>query len=412
VLFSVLTQSNHWSDQRVVAQSLKTGERRLLVRGASNARYLPTGHIVYARGQTLMAAPFNPERLELTGAAVPIVDGVMRANLQGPSSQWGFSGSGSLVYVPGGVGNDSELVWVDRTGLSRALKLPAEDFESPRLSPDGNRVAVTAIGDKPDIWVYDTPRETFTRLTFEGYNSHAVWTPDGTRITFFSYRDGSSHLLLKAADGSGAEEQIGSAEIATLFPQSWSPDGRMLTLSGLQASTRSWDIWVLPREGKASPLLQTRFTEGSGTLSPDGRWLAYVSNESGIYQVYVQAFPGPGGKWQVSTDGGTEPVWARNGRELFYRSGRKLMSVEITTNPAFVARNPKTLFESDYQPNVVVFGRQNYDVTPDGQRFIMIRSKESAAAANNPFMSKNAPQINVMLNLFEELERKVPTKTR
>ncbi|PYV69923.1 MAG: hypothetical protein DMG97_20590 [Acidobacteria bacterium] len=409
MLFSVLTQANHWSDYRIVAQSLKTGERRVLVRGATNARYLPTGHLVYAHGQTLMAAPFNAERLELTGAAVPILDGVMRANHGGPSSQWGFSGAGSLVYVPGGISYDSELVWVDRTGAGRPLKLPPGDFDSPRISPDGNRLAVTVFGDKPDIWIYDVLRETLTRLTFDGYNSHPVWTPDGTRVTFSSYRDGSSHLLSKPVDGSGAEEQVGSREIATLFPQSWSPDGRVLTLSGLQPSTRSWDIWLLSHEGKASPFLQTRFTEGSGILSPDGRWLAYVSNESGMYQVYVQAFPGPGGKWQVSTDGGTEPVWARNGRELFYHSGHKMMTVEVTSGPAFTAGNPKTLFESEYQsPSTGVFSGQNYDVTPDGQRFIMVRGKEAAAATDNPFMNKNAPQINVVLNLFEELKRRVP----
>src|SRR5262249_17289502 len=159
--------------------------------------------------------------------------------------------------------------------------------------------------------------------------------------------NGSSHLFLKSADGSGGEEQLGTGEVVTLFPQSWSPDGRVLTLSGLQSSTRSWDIWLLSREGKASPFLQTRFTEGSGILSPHGHWLAYVSNESGRYEVYVQPFSGLGGKWQVSTEGGTEPVWARNGRELFYRSGRKMMAVDIATGPAFAADNPKMLFEAE-----------------------------------------------------------------
>lgn len=384
----------------------------MLAQGATNARYLPTGHLVYARGQTLMAAPFDAQRLELTGAAVPILDGVMRANSSGPSSQWGFSRSGSLVYVPGNISSEAELVWVDRRGTAQPLRVPVRDYAIPRLSPDGGRLAITIFENKPDIWVYDVRRETLTRLTFEGYNWNPVWTPDGTRVTFTSYNNGSSHLFLKPADGSGAEEELGSAEVATLTPQSWSPDGQVLTLSGLQASTRSWDVWMLSREGKSSPLLQTRFTEGSGTLSPDGRWLAYVSNESGAYQVYVQPFPGPGRKWQVSTEGGTEPVWGRNGRELFYRSGRKMMAVDITTGAAFGAANPKMLFEAEYEPMTTVFAGQNYDVTPDGQHFIMVRGKETTAASNNPFMSRSAQQINVVLNLFEEFERRVPAKQR
>jgi Tol biopolymer transport system component len=236
-----------------------------------------------------------------------------------------------------------------------------------------------------------------------------VWTPDGTRITFTSYNNGSSHLLSKPADGSGAE-QVGAEEVATLTPQSWSPDGQVLTLSGLQPSTRSWDIWMLSGDGKPSPFLQTRFTESSGTLSPDGRWLAYVSNESGGYQVYVQPFPSPGRKWQVSTDGGTQPVWARNRRELFYRNGRKMMAVDITTGPAFAEGNPKVLFEADYELGATVFAGQYYDVTPDGQHFIMVRGKETTAASNNPFMSRSAQQINVVLNWFEELAQHVPRR--
>jgi len=405
-----LTRADHWSDYRIATQSLKTGERRVLVQGATNARYLPTGHLVYARGGTLVATPFDAERLELTGAAVPILDGIMRANSNGPSSQWGFSGFGSLVYVPGNTANEAELVWVDRRGAAQPLKVPARDYETPRLSPDGGRLAVRILENKPDIWVYDMPRETLTRLTFEGYNSHPVWTPDGTRVTFTSYNNGSLRLFSKPADGSGLEQQLGTEEVATLFPQSWSSDGQVLTLSGLQQSTRSWDIWLLSREGRASPFLQTRFTEGSGTMSPDGHGLAYVSNESGGYQVYVQPFPGPGRKWQVSTEGGTEPVWSRNGRELFYRNGRKMMSVDITSGPTFAAGNPKMLFEADYEPLSTVFGGQNYDVTPDGQHFIMVRGKETTAASNNPFPSRSAQQINVVLNLFEELKKRVPVK--
>jgi len=197
------------------------------------------------------------------------------------------------------------------------------------------------------------------------------------------------------ADGSGGLERLITSEYREV-PTSWSPDGQLMAFVRLNSNKRI-EIWVLRMgDRKAQPFLQSRFDEAAPGFSPDGRWLAYMSNQSGRYEVYVQPYPGPGGKWQISTEGGTEPVWNPNGHELFYRSGDKMMASEITTQPGFAAGKPRMLFQGQYDPNIP---RANYDVSPDGQRFLMIKTNEQESAPT---------QINVVLNWFEELKQKVP----
>jgi eukaryotic-like serine/threonine-protein kinase len=238
-----------------------------------------------------------------------------------------------------------------------------------------------------------------TRLTFEGNeNLNGVWTPDGKRIAFASTKEGPRNIYWQRADGSGGLEQLTTSE-NTQVPMSWSPDGQLLSFFEVNPTT-GYDIWVLRlSDRKALPFLRTPFNESVPRFSPDGRWLAYISNESGRYEIYVQPYPGPGGKWQISTEGGTEPTWNPNGRELFYRSGDKMMAVEIATQPSFSASKPRVLFEGRYEPSPAT--SPNYSVSPDGQRFLMLKSAEQEAAAPT--------QINVVLNWFEELKRRVPT---
>jgi Tol biopolymer transport system component len=239
-------------------------------------------------------------------------------------------------------------------------------------------------------------------LTFEGNaNINPAWTLDGKRIAFDSDKEGQSNIYWQLADGSGGLERLTTDEYLNA-PMSWSPDGQLLAFIEVNPTTGR-DIWVLRlSDRKAQPFLRTRFNESVPRFSPDGRWLAYISDESGRYEVYVVPYPGPGGKWQISTDGGTEPAWNRNGRELFYRSGDKMMAVDIVTQPGFSAGKPHMLFAGPYAPTPVTF--PNYDVSRDGQRFLMLKPTEQAEAAPT--------QINVVLNWTEELKRLVPAGTK
>jgi Tol biopolymer transport system component/predicted Ser/Thr protein kinase len=389
------------NNARIVVRSLQTGETRDLI-GGTYPSYAPTGHLVYAQAGTLMAVSFDPRRLAVTGASVPMLESV----LQSPTSgvvQYSFSNTGSVAYVPGGLqAVQRKLVWVDRKGTEQPLPTPSHPYRTPRLSPDGRRVVV-AISDQlgDHIWLYDLTRDTLTRLTFEGTtNSTPIWTPDGKRITFGSTRGGSSasDAFWQPADGSG------SAEALTMFREnrhnmgSWSPDGQVLSFEEINPVTRR-DVWVYTlSDRKAHPFLNTQFNETAPEFSPDGHWLAYASDESGRYEIYVQPYPGPGGKWQISTEGGTEPRWTRDG-EIFYRSGTKMMAVDTKLKPTFSADKPKMLFEGQYVPSLATM--HNYDVSQDGQRFLMVKDSDQATLST---------QINVVLNWFEELKRRVPAK--
>jgi Tol biopolymer transport system component/predicted Ser/Thr protein kinase len=401
VLFSAGSNPINWTNTQVAVQSLGTGERRNLIQGATQPRYAPSGHLVYAQGGSLMAVLFDPQRLAVTGAAVPVVEGILQSPSRG-AAQYSFSATGSLVYVPGGAQSlaQSRLAWVNRNGTEQPLAVPMHAYQFPRLSPDGRRVAVGI--DEPessDVWLYDLSRETLTRLTFgESVNQNANWTPDGKRIAFRSNKEESSNLFWQLADGSGGLERLTTSEYFQA-PNSWSPDGQLLAFIEVNPTT-GYDIWVLRMgDRKPEPFLRTPFLESAPRFSPDGRWLAYISDESGHREVYVQPYPGPGGKRQITTEGGTEPVWNPNGRELFYRSGGRMMAVDIVTQLGFAAGKPRVLFDGPYLPSPVTF--PNYDVSPDGQRFLMLKPSEQAQAAPT--------QINVVLNWFEELKRRVPT---
>jgi len=390
---------------QIVIHSLLNADRRVLVAGGTNPHYAPSGHLIYAQGGSLMAVPFDLRRLTSTGAAVPVVEGIMQSQTGG--AQYTFSATGSLAYVPGAAqAAQFKLVWVSRTGIEQPLTTPAHTYQHPRLSPDGRRVALQIVEEESQVWTYDLARDTLTRFSFEGKsNGNPTWTADGKRISFYSTKDGPQNLYWQMADGSGGLERLTTSEHIQA-PMSFSSDGQLLAFLDVDKTT-GWDIWVL-RLGdapavsgqvrKAQPFLRTTSFESAPRFSPDGRLLAYISDESGQYETYVQLYPGPGGKWQISTDGGTEPVWNPNGRELFYRSGDKMMAVDITTQPAFAAGKPRVLFQGPYVPTPLTF--PNYDVSSDGQRFLMVKPIEQEAAPT---------QINIVLNWFEELKQKVPT---
>ena len=395
VLFAAFRGGGNWNNAQISVQSVGSGERRDLVQGGTHPRYATSGHLVYAQGGTLMAAPFDAQSLTVTGAPVPVQEGVLQSTFSG-AAQYSFSGTGALVYVPLSVqATQRRLMWVSRSGVEQPVAAPARAYRGPRLSPNGQEVAVAVEGQETQVWLYKLSRDTLTRLTFQGStNFNPNWTRDGKRIAFTSIGQG---LRWQAADGSGGSEVLSELGGA---PNSWSPNGQLLAFDDSTSSTGQ-DIGVLHLvDYKVEQFLATPFNEGAAQFSPDGRWLVYVSNESGRNEIYAQPYPGPGGKLQISTDGGGEPLWNPNGRELFYRSRDRMMAVDINTQPSFSAGKPKVLFTGQYQPSSSPVPNANYDISHDGQRFLMLKPGGQDQAAT---------QINVVLNWFEELKQKVPT---
>jgi Tol biopolymer transport system component len=344
-----------------------------------------------------MAAPFDPQQTS-TVEGLPVVEGVHQTTPLAGMAQYSFSETGTLVYLPASaVAFQRALVWVMRDGREELVNAPMRPYRSPRLSPDGRRIAVAIDEQQMHVWVYDVARQAMSRLTFEGsINNNPVWTPDGQRITYVSTGRPDAGLFSQLADGSRAAERL-CCDQGSLGLSSWSPDGQVLIAGGAGGGG---DLYVYRLGERDTQILaRTPFGEGGPMFSPDGRWVAYASNESGRSEIYVQMYPGPGGKWQISTDGGIEPMWNRNGRELFFRNGNRMMAVAITAQPEFAAGRPTVLFEGQYEATLV--SNANYDVTPDGQRFLMLKATGA---------QEDAPtQINVVLNWFEELKRRVPT---
>ena len=313
-------------------------------------------------------------------------------------AHFAFSDTGTLVYVSTETDPSQQrtLVWVDRKGAEEPLETPPRRYSHPRLSPDGQKVVVIVANDTGNnSSVYDIRRDAWTQLTFE-QGSFPLWTPDGKRIVFSSTRLGSQNMFWKPADGTGAAERLLESALGHT-PQSWSPDGKFLAFTEVHPIS-SGDIWVLPLEGERTPwpFLQTPSSETGVVFSPDGHWVAYRSNGSGRQEIYVQPFPSTGAKWLISTEGGEEAAWAHNRKELFYRNEDQMMAVDITTEPTFTHGNPTLLFE---RPYLRVGFRSAYDVTPDGQRFLMVKESEQQLAVT---------QLNVVLNWFEELKRLAP----
>ena len=409
VLFTVVGGEGRfgsWDTAQIVVQSLETGERRVLIDGGSDARYLPTGHLVYALGDTLLAVPFDVDRLEVAGGPVPLVQGVARATFTG-GANFDVSETGSLVYLGGsaGAGAARSLVWVDREGREEPLATPVLPYGTPSVSPDGTRVAVDVLGpEDQNIWIHDLSRGTETILTTDpAEDDSPLWTPDGEWVVFASDREGQEGLFQKRADTPGDAERLmtGSEGRAFIQPMSWSADGQTLLFRESGGGTPG-DIGLLSMEGDQAKelLLDTEFSEAAPAVSPDGGWIAYDSNETGEREVYVQRFPGLGSKVTISTDGGGQPLWSPDGRELFYRGPRGMMVVPVETEATFGAGDPSVLFETQYY----FFGsRRTYDLAPDGQRFLML--KEGAATDDS---AAPAVQIHVVLNWFEELLERVP----
>jgi Tol biopolymer transport system component len=355
----------------IYAASLDGGGRKLLFSGNTNVVYAPPCYLLFQRDRTLLARPFDRKALRFTEEAFPVAENVkLFTNVA--SAAFTASDTGLIAYQAGSGGGLTQLTWLDRAGKPVGTVGAPGQLAGPRLAHDGRRVAVGTEDNQgfADIWIYDLERNTPTRFTFDPNADFApVWSPDDSRIVFSASRKNPADLYRKDSSGTASEEPL-FASITFKVATDWSADGRVLLFQTNDPRTRNiWDLWTYSiADRKATPFIQTPFNEILGRFSPDGRWIAYVSNESGREEVYVVPFPGPGGKWQISTTGGRAPAWTRGGREIVYEApGDEIMAVEVRTAPTFQAGIPKALFKTHLRPPP---GRQ-FDVTPDGERFLV-----------------------------------------
>jgi len=394
-------------DAMIVAQSLRTGESKIVIRGGTAPRYLSTGHLIYAQGGRLLATPFDQARLEVTGTAFPVVEDIWQG--LGGYVAYDVSRNGVLVSLSAGdrgVGNRT-LTWVDHTGTRFPIDATARQYSQPSLSRDGKHIAIV-IGDplrQSNIWILDLERNTVGQLTDTraGENAAApLWTPDGKRIIYASGTHGRS-LYWQAVDGNSPSELLFNGDLidpavpGIILATSCSPDGRFLIFQ--RGDERRFDLWLLSLSGehKASPLFdESEVTRTYPQISPDGRRLAYTSDETGREEVYVQPFPALGDKWRVSVAGGEEPRWSSDGQQLFFRHGDRMMAVDIRTKSTSKAERAHLLFEGPFARSDVW---TNYDVAVDGQRFVMLKEEDEARAT---------PVLRVVLNWANELESHPP----
>jgi eukaryotic-like serine/threonine-protein kinase len=424
LLFTVATgqENDRWDRAQIVVQSVGSSERTVILRGASEGQYVRTGHLVFTVGRTLRASPFDVKALQLRGSAVPIVEGVRRfpANIQSPVSSFAVSAGGTFAYIQDSALTGQALQTValaSRDGKLQPLDLPAKRYSFPRVSPDGKQLAIqTNDGIEATISIYDLKgAEPARRLTFGGRNIYPLWTPDGRRITFQSDREGDRGIFWQLADGTGAAERLTKPDslLNELRPETWSPDGKTLALSGSQApeQTRVFNVqrsrtFTLAADGAQALKPVFSIPARFSTFSPDGKWLAYTSTEIGNREeIFVQPFPPTGAQFQISTEGARTPLWSPDGKQLYYYANlsQRFVAVDVRTQPTFgsgkaVALPIEALFNSPLA--------RNYDVTPDGKQFVVI----TPAVASTDSNRSSTPQINVVLNWYEELKRLVPTK--
>ena len=375
--------------------TLDSKESKAIAPAQSLVTYAPPGYLLFVRENTVVAQPFDAKALKTTGEPVPLAEHV--GTVSTGLAKFSTSRNGVLAYRTGE--SASRLLWVDRNGRELSTVGDAGDYSDTMLSPSGDRLAFV-IADprvgRADIWLRDLARGVSSRFTFDPADDVSpLWSPDGTTIVFSSNRNGSQFDLYMKTTAGGGQEQLllGSPELK--FAHSWSRDGRYIAFQSRGTKT-GWDIWILPISGDRKPtlFLQSPFNEQRPAFSPDGRWLAYQSNESGRAEIYVQAFPGPGGKWQVSTAGGTEPTWRADSKELFYGApDQNLMAVDIEPGETFAAGVPHALFQARVQPIANV--RNHYLPAADGQRFLLLA----------PLGRESIVPTTVVVNWSAELQR-------
>ena len=411
----LLTIMRHAWDKEPRVAVLELGSRkwRVLLEDAADARYTTTGHLAFLRRGALMVVRFDLDRLEVIGQPVPAVANIEQAlnttnsSRDAGAGQFCISTSGALVYAAGGILPDQEnsLVLLDREGKAEPVASFKAPFYAPRFSPDGQRIVYASLGMEGHIWVLDLNRGTASKLTSEGMSELAAWTPDGRRVVFDWLNTGVPNIYWQPVDGSSPMERLTQGEYFQ-WPGSWTPDGKTLAFVEDHADTETgYDIQLFNvRDRRVTPFLNSRFSERYPEISPDGHWIAYVSDESGRDEVYVQPFPGPGGKWQISNEGGAEPLWSRDSRQLFYRQSwsqreNQVSVADVRTGPVFSAGKPRLLFTA--QDYVGMGQIRSWDISPDGKHFLVVKMEERK--------SRPLTELVLVQNWFEELKRLVPT---
>jgi serine/threonine protein kinase/Tol biopolymer transport system component len=403
VMFTTTTPDiASFDDARIVAFSPASGQKKVLVEGGTQPRYSPSGHLLYARDGKIYAVGLDVKRLETVGQPVAVLDGVLMSRNTG-SANYDVSASGDLVYIPGICdGGARTLVWVDRNGRAETLPLAAKSYLHPRLSPDDRRLAIEIEGPSHDLYVYEFDRGVLTNITTDGVSHWPVWAPDGAQLGYRSGRMSRFRLWSVPADRSRSPRQL-PADGTSQSAESWSPDGRAIAYTTISPGVPASIMVARLDGGTPEVFAKGKGAAGSSKFSPDGRWIAYCSTESGKAQVYVQAFPGPGPKIQISNDGGTDPVWRRSGGELFYRNGDSMMVVAVATAPTFTAGRPAELWRGHYSHGMSSScgapgaTSSNYDVTADGQRFLMIKDDDQDSTISR--------EVIVVLGFAEEVIR-------
>ncbi len=402
LLFTLATARIASYDEASIALlDLRTGEHRILFDGGTSPSYANTGHIVYGKNGTLEAVPFDLESLEITGPPFQVVEGMVTSDGWG-GAHYAISDTGTLIYVPGGPEMfQFPVYWLDRDGNVEIVPLPPRPYGTVAFSPDGKQLALSVLGANASIWIYDIERLTLTRRTSAWDNTNPAWMRSGTHLTFISNRSTAPGIWRAASDGSGVEQALYQSNAAFL---SWSAGDRWLAFSTIPVTGA--DIWLLSDDdtAQAEPLLQTPYLESYPAFSPDGKWLAYTSDESGISELYVQRFPLTGRKWQISAGGSEAPLWSPEGDALYYWKGNRLMAVSVTTEPDFTPGKEREL----QQPEFSSLG--GWDIAPDGQRFVIVGRVASPATSFRPgFRVINAgasvPELRLVQHWFEKLRQ-------
>ncbi|MHC4230093.1 MAG: TolB family protein, partial [Planctomycetota bacterium] len=404
ILYSHVYDPHVSRTPRIEAFLLETGKQQTVLDNASYATYVRSGHLIFVRGKGLMAAPFDVRQLKITGPLAVLDDDNVGFDWGGRSPQITVSRNGTIVYISGSELRKGQFVWVDRQGVSTPLVgAPADVYSKPCLSPDGRLIAVEIWSQKEfasQVHIYNVERHTLTRLTPEGESRNPQWSPDGTRIAFWSRRTEGAGLFWKTVGASAPAEPLVSqpSPEVILLPYSWSHSRNLLACTKALDPNTQDDIWIVDPNGDKKPkrFICTEYSEYNPTFSPDGRWLAYVSEESGQPEIYLREYRDAGHQWTVPTRGATNPVWSRDGRELYYISGNSMMAVTVTSEADFPVGAPVRLPVSS---DVIVSGGslgRNYDVSNDG-RFLMITRSDEAK-----------DQLIVVHNWFDELKRRAP----